>query len=231
MNVLLNEKQSKVKSAKSAANTSTQRHLRISEIRNDTLVLKNGSVRAVLEVTAINFNLKSEDEQMAIISSYQSFLNTLDHPIQIVVQSRKLELDEYLKTLISKSEKQTNQLLKEQTLEYVDYIKRLLEYADIMEKKFYVVVPYETIAQKKASIIGKFLERMKGKESYIEFANNQRNFSKLKKSLDSRISTISSGLENCNLKVKRMKTIELIELFYNSYNPELKQVPEAFENL
>lgn len=227
MNLTINEKKSKVKAGKTQSNASTQRHLRISEIRNDTLVLKNGAVRAVLEVSAINFNLKSEQEQMAIISSYQSFLNTLDHPVQIVIQSRKLDLDDYLKKLVDKSDKQTNQLLKEQTLEYVDYIKRLLEYADIMEKKFYVIVPYETLAQKKGTILGKFLERMKGKETYSEYANKKKNFSRLKKSLDSRINTISSGLENCGLKVKRLETMDLIELFYNSYNPELKQPLEG----
>lgn len=231
MNILLNEKKSKVKVAKNVANTSTQRHLRISEIRNDTLVLKNSSIRAVLEVNAVNFNLKSEQEQMAIISSYQSFLNTLEHPVQIVIQSRKLELNDYLNNLVKKSESHSNQLLKDQTLEYVDYIKRLLEYADIMEKKFYVVVPYDSISQKKTSIIGKFLERMKGKETYSDFANNQKNFSKLKKNLDSRINTITSGLENCGLKVDRVKTSELVELFYNSYNPESKQSTEAFSEI
>jgi len=223
MNTLLESKKSKMKSAKNNANSSTQRHLRISEITNDILILKNGGVRAVLEVNAVNFNLKSEAEKSAIISSYQSFLNTLEHPVQIVVQSRKLELDTYLSKLNSKANDQSNELLKQQTLEYVDYIKRLLEYADIMEKKFYVVIPYESLVKKKSSLIGKFMDRMKGKETYSDFVYKKKNFKRLKKGLDTRINTIESGLENCGLKVIRMETSDLVKLYYTAYNPEVSR--------
>lgn len=227
MNTLLESKKSKMKSAKNNANSSTQRHLRISEITNDILILKNGGVRAVLEVNAVNFNLKSEAEKSAIISSYQSFLNTLEHPVQIVVQSRKLELDSYLNKLNSKANDQDNELLKQQTLEYVDYIKRLLEYADIMEKKFYVVVPYESLVKKKSSLIGKFMDRMKGKETYSDYVYKKKNFKRLKKGLDTRINTIESGLENCGLKVTRMETSDLVQLYYTAYNPEVSRNEEV----
>ena len=211
---LLNAKKTKVKASKNKAqNSSTQRHLRISEVTNDTVILKNGGVRGVLEVSAINFNLKSEQEQMAIISSYQGFLNTLDFPVQIVVQSRRLDLDNYL------ARKQDNKLLQEQTNEYIDYIKRLLEYADIMEKKFYVVIPYETLAKKKASAFGKFMDRMKGRETYSDFVYKKKNFARLKKALDARMNTVIAGLESCGLKVKKLDTKKLIELYYSSYNP------------
>lgn len=223
MNTLLNAPKSKVKGAKNNVNSSTQRHLRISEITNDTLILKNGGVRAVLEVSAVNFNLKSEAEQTAIISSYQSFLNTLEHPVQIVVQSRKLELDGYLNNLSEKAESQENPLLKQQTLEYVDYIKRLLEYADIMEKKFYVVIPYESLSKKKNSIFGKFMDRMKGKETYSDYVYKKKNFKRLKKGLESRVNTIQAGLENCGLKVRTLETTELIKLYYSSYNPDVSR--------
>lgn len=217
---LLNAKKSKVKASKNKAqNSSTQRHLRISEVTNDTVILKNGGVRGVLEVSAINFNLKSEQEQMAIISSYQGFLNTLDFPVQIVVQSRRLDLDNYLANLNDVAKKQDNKLLQEQTYEYIDYIKRLLEYADIMEKKFYVVVPYETLAKKKASAFGKFMDRMKGKETYSDFVYKKKNFTRLKKALDARINTVIAGLESCGLKVSKLDTKKLIELYYSSYNP------------
>lgn len=231
MATLLNAKSSKIKAAKNAQNTSTQRHLRISEITNDTLILKNGGVRAVLEVSAVNFNLKSEAEQSAIISSYQSFLNTLSHPVQIVIQSRKLELDTYLAKLKVTANGQANELLKQQTLEYVDYIKRLLEYADIMDKKFYVVVPYEALVKKKSSLIGKFLDRMRGKETYSDYVYKKKNFNRLKKGLDSRVNTIESGLENCGLKIKRLDTTELIKLYYTSYNPEVSQSDEINDNI
>jgi hypothetical protein len=231
MPTLLHAKESKMKAAKNAQNTSTQRHLRISEITNDTLILKNGGVRAVLEVDAVNFNLKSEAEQTAIISSYQSFLNTLEHPVQIVIQSRKLELDTYLAKLKVKAANQNNELLKQQTLEYVDYIKRLLEYADIMDKNFYVVVPYEALIKKKSSLLGKFLDRMRGKESYSDYVYKKKNFNRLKKGLDSRVNTVQAGLENCGLKVKRLGTTELIKLYYTSYNPEVSPSDDINDNI
>lgn len=211
----------KVKAASKAAKTSTQLHLRIAEVRNDTVVLKNGGVRAVLECDSINFNLKSEPEQEAIIRSYQSFLNTLDFPIQIVVQSKKLDLDNYLDGLKAKGEKQENPLLQRQTLEYVEYIERLLEYADIMDKRFYVVVPYESFKSQKVSFFGKLLSRLKLKQTESDFARRRKEFETLKKGVDHRVNTVQAGLEACGLKVERVETQGLIELFYKSYNPEL----------
>src|SRR3990167_5775575 len=97
---------------KSAANAkaATQLHLRIAEIRDNTVVLKNGGLRAVLKISSMNFNLKSEAEQNAIVYSYQSFLNTLEFPLQIVVRSRKLDLDTYLEKLRKMGEQQKNLL-------------------------------------------------------------------------------------------------------------------------
>jgi hypothetical protein len=213
----------KVKAAAKAAKTSTQLHLRVAEVRNDTLVLKNGGVRAVLEADSINFNLKSEPEQQSIIAAYQSFLNTLDFPLQIVVQSKKLDLDNYLADLKKKGEKQENPLLQKQTFEYVEYIERLLEYADIMDKKFYVVVPYESFKSQKVSFFGKVMARLKLRELESDFVRRKKEFDDLKKGLESRVNTIQAGLENCGLKVKRLETKELVELFYRSYNPELSR--------
>lgn len=211
----------KVKAAKKTAKTSTQLHLRVAEVRNDTLVLKNGGVRAVLEADSINFNLKSEPEQESIIAAYQSFLNTLDFPLQIVVQSKKLDLDNYLADLKQKGEKQQNPLLQKQTFEYVEYIERLLEYADIMDKKFYVVIPYESFKSQKVSFFGKVMARLKLRELESDFVRRKKEFDHLKKGLESRVNTVQAGLESCGLKVKRLETKNLVELFYRSYNPEL----------
>lgn len=219
-NVIQNEKKSKVKAGKKTAGVSTQTHLRISEIRNDTVVLKNGAVRAVLETNSINFNLKSEPEQNAIVQSYQSFLNTLDFPLQIVVKSKKLDLDNYLNDLRGVAEKQKNPLLQKQTYDYVEYVQRLLEYADIMSKSFYVVIPYESFASQKVSIFTKFLQRLKLKETESDFVRHKKEFEQLKKGLDHRVNVAIQGLENCGLKVNRLTTEELVELYYKSYNPE-----------
>lgn len=197
----------------------TQLHLRISEIRDNTIVLKNGGLRAVLKVSSINFNLKSEDEQTAIIYSYQSFLNTLEFPVQVVIRSRKLDLDTYIEKLRKMAEKQTNSLLQRQTYEYVEYIQRLIEYADIMEKEFYVVIPTDPPRAQQQSFVQAFWDRMHPAETISAIVKKHQEFEGLKKVLSQRISTTGSALENCGLKVELLKTNELIALFYQIFNP------------
>ena len=125
-----------VRQKKGTSAASTQLHLNIAEIKDDVVVLKNGGVRAILQTSSVNFNLKSEDEQNSIIYAYQSFLNSLEFPIQIHVQSRKLDIDKYVDSVKEKASQHENPLLKQQTLEYADYVQKLIEYADIMEKNF-----------------------------------------------------------------------------------------------
>src|SRR3989344_5732169 len=135
---------------------STQQYLDIAEIKEDTVVLNDGTLRAVLLVSSINFSLKSEDEQNAIISSYISFLNFLEFPLQIVIQSRKLDIDSYLLRLKKIEKEQTNELLRMQTTEYRQYISELVEIGDIMTKRFYVVVPYDPLSDRQKSWIKRF---------------------------------------------------------------------------
>lgn len=197
----------------------TQLHLRIAEIRNDTVILKNGGLRAILKVSSMNFNLKSEAEQTAIIYSYQSFLNTLEFPVQIVVRSRKLDLDVYIDKLKKIAEKQTNNLLQKQTYDYIDYIQRLIEYADIMEKEFYVVVPMDPPRTASQNFIEKFWIRMHPADSITSIVSRHKEFEELKKTLNQRVTTVSSALENCGLKVELLPTSDIIALFYQIYNP------------
>lgn len=213
----------KVKKTGGNPNAATQTHLRIAEIKDDILVLKNGGVRAVLECGSINFNLKSEHEQEAIIASYRSFLNTIDFPVQIVIDSKKVDLDDYLNRLKQKADAQTNELLKNQTLEYIDYISRLLDYVDIMDKKFYVVVPFETFTSKKVSIFTRFLERFRQGDTRSAFMSRLKQFDNLKNGLDARVETVINSLGNCGLEVSRLNTRELIEYFYEAYNPEISR--------
>lgn len=204
---------------KKSPSLGTQMYLKIAEIHDDTVVLKNGGVRAVLAISSINFNLKSEDEQNAIIYSYQGFLNTLEFPIQIVVKSKKLDIDEYLEKLKKLGEKQTNPLLQKQTYEYVEYIAKLVEYADIMEKEFYVIVPNDPFRSQKLNIVQKFFQSLNAKDTYMGVKRRHDEFEQLKKGLNQRVSSIKISLENCGLKVEQMNTKQLIELFYNIYNP------------
>ncbi|MCA9374444.1 hypothetical protein KC725_04770 [Candidatus Peregrinibacteria bacterium] len=211
--------QESVKQAQKSPASSTQTFLKIAEIKNDTVVLKNGGLRGVLKVSSINFNLKSEDEQNAIIYSYQGFLNTLEYPIQIVIRSKKLDIDDYLEDLKKVGDNQTNQLLQQQTYEYIEYVSKLVEYADIMEKEFFVVVPYDPFRAQKLNIFQKFFQNMNPKDNYTEVKRRHEEFAELKKKLSSRINTVKVGLENCGLQVEELDTKALIELYYQSYNP------------
>ena len=208
-----------VKNSKVSVAAATQLHLRIAEIRDNTVVLKNGGLRSVIKVSSLNFNLKSEAEQNAIIYSYQAFLNTLEFPIQIVIRSRKLDLDVYIEKLKGIAEKQANSLLQRQTYEYVDYIQRLIEYADIMEKEFYVVVPTDPPRAQSQNFIEKFWGRMNPADTVGSITHRHQEFEQLKKTLNQRVTTISSALENCGLKTQELTTSELIALFYQIYNP------------
>src|SRR3989338_8130642 len=125
---------------------STQSFLMLSEIKNDTVILEDGTLRAIIGVSSTNFDLKSQDEQNAIIYNFQRFLNSLEFPVQILMQSRKMEIGSYIEKLKRLAEKQTNELLRVQTVEYTEFISRLIENASIMNKNFYVIVPLgETI--------------------------------------------------------------------------------------
>src|SRR3989338_7044416 len=127
---------------------STPAYLDIAEIKEDTVVMRDGSLRAVLVVSSINFSLKSGDEQNALISAYQNFLNALEFPIEILMQSRKLDIHAYLDKLRSTMQQQTNELLRLQTQEYIEYISKLIEFASIMNKTFYVIIPLTTKGMK-----------------------------------------------------------------------------------
>lgn len=209
---------STVKNAKKAL-ASTQRYLKIAEIRDNTVMLKNGGLRAVLKVSSINFNLKSDDEQNAIIYSYQNFINSIEFPIQILIKSKKLDIDNYIDQLNELGEKQTNTLLQQQTYEYMDYVQRLVEYADIMEKEFYVIIPYDSFHSTKPNVIQRFFQNMSPKDSFSELKRRHREFIQLKKSLNQRVNIVKSGLEGTGLTAEELSTQELIELFYETYNP------------
>ena len=123
--------------------TSVQRYMPFSEIRDNLIVMKDGSSRMVLKVHALNFNLKSTEEQDAILMSYQRFLNALNFPIQIIIRSLRVDIESYINKLKNLALKQENPLLQEQTYKYIDFLLTLIDLAQIMKKEFYIVVPYD----------------------------------------------------------------------------------------
>ncbi len=202
---------------KKISSASTQQYLDILEIKDDTVVMRDGTLRAVLAVSSINFALKSEDEQNAIISSYVSFLNNISTPIQIVVQSRDLNIDNYIEYLKNKEKEQTNRLLKIQTGEYIEYIKELVSMGKIMNKKFFVVIPYSPFSDKHKGFFSQLSEIFK---PATVLKLKEAKFLKYKDNLSRRVDSIFSALLSLGVDVKQLNTQELIELYYNSYNPE-----------
>lgn len=209
-----------VKGGKKDKIMSTQLYLKVTEIRDDTAVLKNGGLRAVLKTSSVNLNLKSEEEQNAVIYSYQNFLNSLEFPIQIVVRSKKLDLEHYVEKLKKIGVKQQNPLLQKQTFDYIEYVSRLVEYANIMEKQFYVIIPQDPLGQERRGFIQSFMEAIFPGDTASKIKDRHAHFDELKKRLTQRVNTVLAGLQNCGLQVDLLNTQELIELFYETYNPQ-----------
>lgn len=199
---------------------STQKFLEISEIKEDTIILKDGTLRAILLVSSINFSLKSEDEQNAIIAAYVNFLNTIDFPLQILIQSRKLDIDGYINRLKGREKAQTNELLKIQTADYIEYIKELVELGNIMTKRFYVVIPYNPVSDKQKNFFRRFLELIRTAQI---ITLSQKRFQKRKRELAQRVDHVVESLGSIGLKSILLDTQSLIELFYNTYNPDIAQ--------
>jgi hypothetical protein len=204
-----------MQNTKKPAGKTTQSFLRLSEIKNDTVVTDDGTLRAVLSVSSTNFDLKSQDEQDSIIFNFQRFLNSLDFSVQILMQSRKMEIGGYLEKLKALAEKQTNELLRVQTVEYTEFISRLIENASIMNKNFYIIVPLgETIFPQASGFFSKMLGGGKSKE----IAKKIENFEKAKEKLDLRVTAILANLGGIGVRGERLKTEAIIQLYYNSYN-------------
>jgi hypothetical protein len=197
----------------------TQLFLPVSEIRDSLLVLKNGGVRAVLQVSSVNFNLKSEQEQKSLIYGYQGFLNLLEFPVQILARSKKLDIDAYADRFSHIAKNHTNLLLKEVTENYVEYIKKLVEYSDIMEKVFYVIIPYDPLRNRKRGAFTLLFDALSPQDSIQKIRQRKSEFESLKKGVMKRVDLVHTGLENIGLSSHQLETPGLTELLYQSFNP------------
>lgn len=199
-----------------------QEFVPIKEVRNGVIILKDGGLRAVLIASSINLSLKSADEQMAIINQFQSFLNGLDFPTQIVMQSRRLDIRPYLLMLESRLKEQNEQLLKIQTKEYIEFIRSFTDEVNIMTKTFFVVVPYSynSIGQGSG-----FLDNLMGGISPKKQTGGTKkdadlaSFEEKRTQLDQRVGVIIGGLGGLGIRSSQLKTDEVVELFYKTFNP------------
>ncbi len=198
----------------------SQDFVKIREIRDGVIVMQDGGLRAILMASSINFALKSEENQNAIISQFQSFLNTVDFSVQIVVQSRRFNIAPYLATLEERAKKQTNELLKIQTREYIGFVKKFNENTNIMNKTFFVVVPYSPAILEVKGGGGGILGGLSFKKSAGGSATQvSANFDEHRAQLEQRMSVVEQGLIRTGVRVAHLGTEELVELFYQLFNP------------
>ncbi|PIP58074.1 MAG: hypothetical protein COX02_02345 [Candidatus Vogelbacteria bacterium CG22_combo_CG10-13_8_21_14_all_37_9] len=210
---------------KSTKTKATQDFVPMREIRDGVLILKDGSMRMILLVSSMNFSLKSNDEKQAILFQYQNFLNSLDFHIQIFIQSRRLDIKPYLLTLEAKIKDQTNELLKIQTREYIDFIKSFTESYNVMSKGFFIVVPYYPALINSS---GNFFSRLMGRSQLKAQINTD--FIEAKTQLEQRVSVVEQGMRRIGLQTVPLGTEELIELFFRLFNPGESDVPSLDNN-
>jgi len=203
-----------------SAKTPTQKYLDIAEIREDVVILKDGTLRAVILCSSVNFALKAEEEQNALIYGYMEFLNTLEHPLQIVIQSRKLDIESYLRRLRESLRVQVNELLKIQISGYLDYITELIEIGEIMTKKFFLIVPYNPLGDKTKSFWSRLKETFRAGQA---IKIKKEKFADYKEALNLRIANVQTNLKSMGLDSVVLDTQSLIELYYNVYNPKTSQ--------
>lgn len=207
------------------ADLSTQDFLEIQDIKEGVLILKNNDIRGVLMISSTNFALQSDDDQSAVIYAFQSFLNSLDFPCQIVVQSRRINITPYLDSLRKLEQEQTNELLKIQTSSYIEFIKDLVQGDSVMTKNFYVVVPYTLSAILGVSAITKQFKFLNKDQSPSQKSGiTDEEFEKCKSQLWQRMEFLALGLKRCGLDSVPLTTPELIELFWSLHHPDQAEV-------
>lgn len=194
---------------------STQAHLNFAEVRDGIVIMRDGSLRMIVMCSPTNYDLKSASEKDAIEYAYQGFLNGLHFPIQICIQSRRIDLDGYLDDLDQKLADQTNPLLAGLMEDYIYNIRDLLNQVNIMDKRFYVVVPYFVAEAAKGNVfksLGATLSPPKDvTQTSVEFEERKRE-------LIQRTNTVAQGLASIGVRAAVLRTQEVIELFYSSYN-------------
>lgn len=195
----------------------TQEFVPIKEVRDGIIVLRDGSLRAIMLANSVNLSLKSSEEQKGTILQFQNFLNTLDFSVQISVQSRRLDIRPYLLLLEDRIKVQSEPLLKLQTREYIEFIKNFTESVSIMTKSFFVVVPYtHTVLRSNSGIFGKIFGKKNKEEAR---AAKQLDFEEKRSQLEERIAVVQQGLGRCGINSAQLGTEEVVEVFYKVFNP------------
>lgn len=200
---------------------STQNTLQIAEIRDGIVIMNDGSYRAVIACQSVNFDLMSQPEREAVEFSYQGFLNSLYFPIQIFIRSQKVDLRPYIEKLDKIRSEHDNMLLALLMEDYIAFMSDISQQTNIMDKKFYIVIPYFNVidAQKAVQASKNFFTNVFGKKEEI-ITINEQDLEKAKTELRNRIQAVMAGLQQCGVQSVPLDTQELIELYYDAYNPD-----------
>lgn len=204
---------------------STQNALKFSELRDDMVIMGDGTFRAVVAAQSINFDLMSAREREGIEISYQDFLNALTFPIQIYIRSERVDIGPYLNRLSQVRMRQDNMLLGVLMDDYINFINALAREANIMDKSFFVVIPYQIGEDRQrlgdsSSNKGIFTKLFNNDDSRMRIKIPADQYDKAKDEINTRVQSVISGLLQCGVKSVRLKTRELGELYYNIYNPD-----------
>lgn len=216
---------------------STQNALQIAEIRDGIVIMNDGSFRSVLMVKSINFDLMSQEEREAVEYSYQGFLNSLYFPIQIFVRSQKIDLRPYIDRLDKIRQEHDNMLLALLMEDYVGFIDALSQQTNIMDKRFYIVIPYFPVADVQKAItqsknfFSGLTAMLSSKEQHVTI--NEQDLATAKDELRNRVQACLGGLQQCGIQGLPLDTQELIELYYDNYNPDTatRQQLKNFDDL
>lgn len=204
----------------------------LKDIKEHMVFLKDGSLRAVIEVSAINFELRSSDEQIALTQNFQGFLNSVDFRLQILVQSRKYDIEEYIGHVQEQTNALENDMLKVQSEEYIRFVRELSDLANIMRKRFLVVIPVEVFTAPKASNMLKDLQGLfskKKREAAKEEGPSEDELRAWRVQLAQRADLVMAGLSGMGLKSRILEQQELMELFTQLYNPEVPDISKENE--
>lgn len=203
---------------------STQQHLDIEDIRDDLAILKNGNAVAVLQTNAVNFDLLSEREQDAMIFAYAALLNSLTYPIQILVRSKRMDVSNYLKLLDQARTQTTNPSLVNQIDLYAKFIHDLVSRNQVLDKRFYVVIPYANTNLSNVLTIPSLVRKKEPVE------DKWHTLDKAKVNLAPKIEHLTKQIARIGVHARQLTTEELVEFFYDLYNPDVSREQKAALN-
>lgn len=213
-----------------AARASTQSTLSILDIKNNIVVMTGSHYRVVLKVKAINFDLLSEEEQDAIIFAYASLINALEFPIQILVKTRQLNIGAYLDYLERAKQQQQSVALRDQLTSYQQFVHKLVVENNVLFKTFYVVIPFDGIIINKKSVLDPVKQLLPGGQP-MQMTYSANEFAKAEVKLNQMRDTLMAQFQRIGLKVTQLSNQELVELYYNLYNPEVEGTQQTRQEI